>query len=406
MAFDTDNVLTGDAHLNHQAYPDLSTGPVSIEPYISEEFLAQEREAIFKRMWLLAGRTEKVPNAGDYFVQGIEVLSTSIIIVRGKDDKIRAFYNVCRHRGTNVAAGEGNCKFFTCKFHGWVYDTEGRNRHVADESQFFDLDKSQLNLHEVKCEVWNGFIFINVDDNPRETLSEQLADLAPQLDNFAFSEMKLAGHWGATLKANWKLFLDAFQEGYHVATVHSGTISEYFTGERNPYCRPSSLRLYKRNRALTIPFNPKFKIHRSEEFAIKTGESLSQGEAGLAKNVPGTNPNNDEYYSFDINAVFPNVLIDTSIGFFFIHEFWPIDAHTTRWQATVYFPDPPNASALISQNQSIALLRDAFREDIATSEGSQAGIMSGSLKEINFADTEAPCRHLYEVVTKMVNGQW
>jgi hypothetical protein len=107
-----------------------------------------------------------------------------------------------------------------------------------------------------------------------------------------------------------------------------------------------------------------------------------------------------------VNAIFPNWLLDTSIGFFFIHEFWPINASTTRWESTMYFPEPANAGALISQNQSIALLRDAFREDIATSEGSQAGIMSGSLKEINFADTEIPCRHLYEVVTKMVNGEW
>ena len=70
------------------------------------------------------------------------------------------------------------------------------------------------------------------------------------------------------------------------------------------------------------------------------------------------------------------------------------------------FPSPKNAGDLISQNQSIALLRDAFREDIATSEGSQAGLMSGSLKEINFADSEITCRHLYETVDKMVNGNW
>ena len=406
MGFDTDTSINTSARLNHERFPELSTGPVPIEPYISEEFFARERDAIFRCMWLLAGRMEKIPNKGDYFVKTIEVLNTSIVIVRGQDEKVRAFYNVCRHRGTNIASGAGNCKFFTCKFHGWVYDTQGNIRHVADESQFFDLDKTKLNLHEVNCEVWNDFIFINVDENPRETLAEQLGEIGVQLQDFPFPEMRVAGNWGATLNANWKLFLDAFQEGYHVATVHSGTINEYFTGARNPYCRPSSVRLYKRNRSLSIPFKPEFKIHKSEEFAIRTGESLSQGVAGLTKKVPGVNPKNDEYFSFDVNAIFPNWLLDTSIGFFFIHEFWPIDASTTRWESTMYFPEPANAGALISQNQSIALLRDAFREDIATSEGSQAGIMSGSLKEINFADTEIPCRHLYEVVTKMVNGEW
>ncbi len=402
MTFDSDLNPFGEARLNHEKYPELSTGPLSIEPYVSEAFLERERDAIFAKMWLLAGRTEKVPRRGDYFVKVYEVLHKNIIIVRGKDDQIRAFYNVCRHRGTNIASGSGNCKYFTCNFHGWVYDTDGRNRHVADESQFFGLDRSKLNLQPVACEVWNGFIFVNFDEHPRETLTEQLGELATQLKDFPFSEMTVAGHWGSTLKANWKLFLDAFQEGYHVATVHSGTINSYYTSKNNPYCRPTSVRLYERNRSLTIPFNPEFKLHRSEEFAISAGESLSQGEAGLNKTLPGCNPEGDEYFSFDINAIFPNWLLDTSIGFFFIHEFWPIDACTTRWEATMYFPPPANASALISQNQSVTLLRDAFREDISTSEGSQAGLMSGSLKEINFADTEITCRHLYEVVMQLV----
>ena len=406
MSFDSDSRLFGDAKINHERFPKLSTGPVSTDPYVSQEYLERERDAIFKRMWLLSGRTEKVPEKGDFFVKEIEILKTSIIVVRGKDNKVRAFYNVCRHRGTNIAQGSGNCKFFTCRFHGWVYDTEGENRHVADESQFFNLDKSKLNLQEVKCDIWNGFIFVNFDEKPRETLLEQLAELGPQLNEFPFEEMRVAGNWGATLTANWKLFLDAFQEGYHVATVHSGTIEEYYTGKRNPYCRPSSVRLYERNRSLTIPFNPEFRIHPSEEFSIKTGTSLSQGEEGLKNLLPGINPEGDEYYSFDINAIFPNWLLDTSVGFFFIHEFWPIDVNTTRWEATMCFPPPRNAGELISQNQSIALLRDAFREDIATSEGSQAGLMSGSLKEINFADSEITCRHLYETVDKMVNGDW
>ncbi|MEM7469553.1 MAG: aromatic ring-hydroxylating dioxygenase subunit alpha [Pseudomonadota bacterium] len=403
MTFDGDSPLNSVKKLNAVKYPDLGTGPVPAEPYVSEEFLAKEREKIFRKMWLLVGRVERIPNAGDYFVKKIEILNTSIIVVRGNDGLVRAFYNVCRHRGTNVAQGAGNCKYFTCNFHGWVYDTHGVNRHVADESQFHNLDKSKLNLQAVHCEVWNGFIFINVDEEPRETLVEQLAELGEQLAEFPFSEMEARGNWGATLKANWKLFLDAFQEGYHVATVHSGTINTYYTGARNPHCRPSSVRLYERNRSLTIPFNPDFKIHPSEEFAVSVGESLSQGEAGLSKVLPGANPEGDEFYSFDINAIFPNWLLDTSVGFYFIHEFWPIDATTTRWEATMFFPPAANASALISQEQSVALLRDAFREDISTSEGSQAGLNSGSLQEINFADTEISCRHLYEVVTTMVS---
>ena len=396
--------LTTAEKTNAARFPELGTGPVSVEPYRSDAYLTLECEHVFSRLWLMVGRTDQVENAGDYFVKGVDCLNKRIIVVRGKDDLVRAFHNVCRHRGTNVAEGAGNCKYFSCRFHGWVYDTDGTIKHVPDESQFHDLDKSKLNLDPVHCEIWKGFIFVNFSPTPAETLLEQLAEIGDKLADFPFEQMTVTGRWGATLNANWKLFQDAFQEGYHVSTVHAGTVGHYYTGELNPHCRPYHLELYKRNRAMSFSFNPRFEAHPSEKFAIKVGNALTQGVAAEVKKLPGTNPSEDPHYSFDINAIFPNWLLDTSAGFFFIHEFWPIDVNTTRWDAALYFYPATTASQLISQSQSIALLRDAFREDIATSEGSQAGLMSGSLREINFADSEITCRHQYEVVQRMISA--
>jgi hypothetical protein len=164
--------------------------------------------------------------------------------------------------------------------------------------------------------------------------------------------------------------------------------------------------LYERNRSLTLSFNQEFSPHPCEESALQGGQSPSQGVAGLDYKVPSVNSEDDELFSLTINMIYPNWVLETAIGFHFVHEFWPIDAQTTRWETTTYFSEPANATALISQQQSVALLRDTFREDIATSEGSQAGIMSGSLTDINFADSEISCRKLYESVTKLVNGQW
>lgn len=394
--------LTTEQRRNAERWPELGTGPVPVDPYISQDFFERERTHIFLKTWLLVGRTERIPNRGDYFVKRVLGADKLIVVAHGRDGKVRAFHNVCRHRGAHVAEGEGNCKFFTCRFHGWVFDTEGTIRHIPDESQFHGLDKSKLNLDGIHCEVWNGLIFVNFDETPRETLRQQLAQIGDKLDAFPLEKMRVAGRWGATLKANWKLFLDAFQEGYHVDTVHAGTIGLYFTGERNPKCRPYHLELYKRNRAASFSYNPAIKPHPSEAFAMEIGASLSQGAEAQKGKLPGTNPDDDPYYSFDINVIFPNWLLDTSAGFFFIHELWPVDANTTRWESALHFFPPQNASQLISQEQSIALLRDAFREDIATAEGAQEGMMSGSLKEINFADTEITCRHLYKVVTDMV----
>ncbi len=396
--------LTSPERLRAAENPGLGTGPVSTEPFISPEYLERECEHIFSKMWLMVGRTDRVEQPGDYFVKQVDCLGKNIVVVRGRDGEVRAFYNVCRHRGTNVAEGAGNCKYFTCRFHGWVYDTEGKIRDIPEESQFHVLDKSELNLDPVHCEVWKGFIFVNFDREPRETLHEQLAEFTTHLADYPFEQMQVAGRWGATLKANWKLFQDAFQEGYHVATVHAGTIGNYFTGRLNPGCRPYRLELFDRNRAMSFSYNPDFEPHPSEIFAVKIGQSLSQGDAASgAENFPGANPAGDPHYSFDINAVFPNWLLDTSYGFFFIHEFWPLDANTTRWEATLHFMPPRNASEVVSQAQSITLLRDAFREDIATAEGSQAGLLSGSLKEINFSDAEITCRHQYEVIERILS---
>lgn len=396
--------LTSDQKNYRDEYPELGTSPVPIEPYFSEDYLAQECAHIFSKMWLMVGRTDRLKNIGDYFVKEIECLNKSIIVVKGKDRQVRAFYNVCRHRGTNIASGAGNCKYFTCRFHGWVYDTDGSIAHVPEENQFYELDKDNINLQSIRCEIWKGFVFVNFSENPRETLREQLAEYWDRFADFPFEEMPAAGRWGATLKANWKLFQDAFQEGYHVATVHAGTIGEYFTGKRNPNCRPYYLGLFKRNRSMSFSYNPEFTPHPSEVFAVRAGASLSsQGKAATTR-LSGTNPGNDPHYSFDVNAVFPNWLCDTSAGFFFIHEFWPIDAVTTRWEATLHFLPTNSPTELISQMQSVTLLRDAFREDIATSEGSQAGLMSGSLKEINFSDVEIPCRHQYQVIQDLIDN--
>ncbi len=107
----------------HDLYPELGTGPIPIEPYISREFFEKEQALIFRKVWLNVGRVEQLPNPGDYFVKDLAVCKTSILIVRGKDGTIRAFHNMCAHRGNKlVADASGTCKgLFTCKFHGWAY---------------------------------------------------------------------------------------------------------------------------------------------------------------------------------------------------------------------------------------------------------------------------------------------
>ena len=115
-----------------QHYPELGTGPVSYDDSISPEFYELEREAIFRRTWLNVGRVEQLPKVGSYFTKELDAAGTSIVVVRGSDDEVRAFHNICRHRGNKLVWSDypreetsGVCRQFTCKYHGWRYDLDG-----------------------------------------------------------------------------------------------------------------------------------------------------------------------------------------------------------------------------------------------------------------------------------------
>ena len=147
----------------------LSTDPVSYEDSISPEFYELEREAIFKRAWLNVGRVEQLARNGSYFTKEIAVAGTSVVLVRDGSSDIRAFHNVCRHRGNKLVwndyPGEetsGVCRQFVCKYHGWRYGLDGQLTFVQQEGEFFDLEKLDSGLVPVHCDVWEGFIFVNL----------------------------------------------------------------------------------------------------------------------------------------------------------------------------------------------------------------------------------------------------
>src|SRR5947209_3454104 len=153
---------------------------------------------------------------------------TSVILVRGRDDNIRAFYNVCRHRGNKLVwndfPGEetrGTCRQFTCKYHGWRYDLDGACSFVQQESEFFDLDKKDYGLVPVHCDVWEGFIFVNLAELPEESLRDYLGPMITSIEGYPFDKMTERWYYRSPVHANWKIYVDAFQEFYHAPILHS-----------------------------------------------------------------------------------------------------------------------------------------------------------------------------------------
>jgi glycine betaine catabolism A len=209
-------------------YPELGTGLVSYNDSISPEFFALEREAIFRRAWLNVGRVEQLARNGSYFTRELAVADTSLIVVRSLDGQVRAFHNFCRHRGNKLLwettprhETSGLCRQFMCKYHGWRYGLDGQLNFVLGEDEFFDIDKSQFPLISVHCEVWEGFIFVNLAPEPAQSLREFLGPMVLGLEGYPFHVMTERYGFRAEIQSNWKIFLDAFQEYYHAPILHS-----------------------------------------------------------------------------------------------------------------------------------------------------------------------------------------
>lgn len=385
----------------------LDTDPVPIQVNVSEEYFEQEREKIFKRVWLNVGRVEDIPEVGNYIVHDLPILNTSIVIVRGTDGTIRGFHNMCKHRGMKVATAQGGAtKLFACRFHGWTYDLAGQLVHVPDEEQFFDLQKCELGLTPVATAVWAGFIFINVAPHPTETLEEFLGELGQQINGYPFGDMPLAAHYTATIHANWKVCIDAFVEGYHVAGVHRRSVLDQFTSTDNPFCRllPNSVRLYARHRLGSIYANPDHQLLPVEAVAFKHSSTIWPTMRPPETMPEGINPSKSAAWIFDADLFFPNFELFPANGWYLTYNFWPLAVDRTYWDVRLYIYPPQNAGERISQEFTRTFFHDTFREDLSTLELTQSMLRSGAATHIHLSDQEVLVRHGYKVVADYVNS--
>ncbi|MGE5703980.1 MAG: aromatic ring-hydroxylating oxygenase subunit alpha [Clostridia bacterium] len=187
--------------------------------YVEPEMLEEEKEHIFFKSWICVGHKEKVDKPGDYFT--VSLLDQNILITKGKDQVIRAFYNVCPHRGHELASGEGNKAIFTCPYHAWTFKLDGSFHNGRAVRQMKEFDEKEACLRPVRLEVFFNFLFINLDPNATPIcqmmpgLEEELRQRVPELDKLTFSHRT-----SYNIKANWKNVVDNYLECHHCAVAH------------------------------------------------------------------------------------------------------------------------------------------------------------------------------------------
>ncbi|MGV0813390.1 aromatic ring-hydroxylating dioxygenase subunit alpha [Mycolicibacterium boenickei] len=394
-----------------ESYPDLGTAPVDYTDSIDPAHYEKERTAIFRRTWLNVGRIEQIPRKGSYFTRELAVVSSSFIIVNGGSGEIHAFYNICRHRGNKLVwkdfPGEethGSCRQFTCKYHAWRYDLDGSLNFVQQEDEFFDLDKSRYGLKSVRCEVWEGFIFISIDDNAAP-LRDYLGTLAHGIEGYPFHEMTEVYRYRAEIGSNWKLFIDAFAEFYHAPVLHN---KQYTKDEAakimahgyeaihyevaDPHGMVSSGGGQSPPKRLDI-VKPMDQVLRSGLF----GPWDKPDVEGLDHLPPGINPGRFKYWGTDSFHFFPNfMLLFWEPGWFMTYHFWPTAVNKHIFEGTMYFAPPRNARERLAQELAAATFKEFGLQDANTLEATQTMLESRAITEFPLNDQEILLRALHK----------
>lgn len=403
----TSNGSSSEGYKWHHKHPHLGTDPIPANVFTSAEQFKLEQERIFKKVWLNVGRVDSIPNAGDYLVKDLAVCNTSVVVVRGKGGEVNAFHNMCSHRGNKVVWDHGGtCQNFTCKFHGWSYGLDGNLKFVPDEESFFDLKKNALGLTRVAVDVWEGFIFVNVDPDPSETLTEYLGDIAAGLQGYPFAEYSATSTtWSSLVNANWKVIKDAFQEVFHVPFLHKQSIPDQFNNKENPFAHALDVRLYPRHGSVSMWGNSSFQPTPVADLAYRNGAILIRKDYSDTVLPPAVNPTKSDKWALDVNVIFPAFFVDVSEASYFTHNFLPISVDQTLWISTQYYPKAKTIGQRFSQEYGNVLFRDIILEDGRTFEETQTVLSSGAKTEFPLHDEEILIRQSHYVVDKMINGQ-
>jgi choline monooxygenase len=347
--------------------------PIAIDPnvarawtlpahlYTDPRVFASEQERVLGRTWQLIGHLRQVEKPGDYFTT--EVAGEPLLIVRGIDDCLRAFFNVCRHRAGPPAEGCGSRKVFRCVYHGWTYALDGSLLHSTEMEGVEGFRQEDFALAPVRCEEWFNLVFVSLDPQA-PPLVETLGVLPEQVGRFDFTSMKFFERRTYDMKCNWKTYVDNYLEGFHLPTVHPGL-----------------------NRELD------FNAYSVEPYARHVRQFSPIRGAQPGDSTPRRYPEAREDLTSDYFWVFPNWMLNCYPDNVSVNMIVPVDAERTLAIFDWYLPEQqlhtPAAQASVNFSDQIQ------REDIAICEAVQKNLHSRSYERGRFSATQENGVHAF-----------
>jgi glycine betaine catabolism A len=394
-------------------YPELGTGRVAFEDSVSPAFYELERDAIFRRAWLNVGRIDDLPRKGSWFTKDIVAARTSLLVTRDADGEVRAFHNVCRHRGNRLVwidsprdEARGVARQFACKYHGWRYGLDGGCTYVHQEDQFFDVCKSDLGLAPVHCEVWAGFIFVNVADEPDQSLREYLGPMVGALEGYPFDRMTERYTFRAENRSNWKVFIDAFQEYYHVPPLHTHQLGPV---HRNPEAEFHGAHYQLDGPHRVVSTSGSHKQHWPADALYPSETLFRSGNTGpwdapeLEAGLPGVNPGGVDRWGIDNFQVFPNLeILVYERTWYLSYRFWPTAHDTHLFEADLWFTPAQTARERLAREYAAVTVKEYALQDAGTLDGTQLGLESRAFDDFPLNDQEILVRHFHKTVADWV----
>ncbi len=334
--------------------------------YTDPAFHEFEREAVFARSWQHVGHLSQIPDVGNHLVA--MVARRPVLVVRGGDGLVRAFYNVCRHRGGPLALKDGHTHMLQCRYHGWTYRLDGMLRGVPHFNRTELFDKEDYGLIPVRVAEWQGLIFVHLQpDGP--SLDEPVAGIAERLAPQRFDGFVFAGQVDYEARCNWKVYADNYLEGYHVPHVHPELCSLYaFEAYRTEVYRWYSLQVG--------PLSGK-----DTPYGVSSGEAL--------------------YY-----FLYPNCMLNILPGRLQTNVVVPLGPDRCRIVFRYYYADATSAAAQRTIRDDRAFSDAVQAEDVEICERVQEGLASGVYERGRFsAEMETGVHHFQSLLKEAYRAE-
>lgn len=337
--------------------------------YHSAALLELEKETLFRSHWQLACHVSDLAEPGQYLT--LDIAGDRALVLRDQDNVIRAFHNICRHRGSRLVTAEtGACRnALVCPFHGWVYNLDGTLRGAAQPQSFPPLDRKAFGLTPIESEIWMGFVFLRFSPGPQPSVATLMAPVAEELGHYQPEHMIPAGPcFQMESPVNWKSVRDVDNEGYHVAMAHPALQDLYGSTYRDEPFQNGISRSYG-------TYDP----HAGRRWSVRHYVRIAPEPMHLPPQLR---------HAWVYYGLFPNTVIATTPQTVLFYQEFPLDVNRTLLRSAVYRHKSESRQARLARYLAARIDRDTTAEDVQLTIWSNEAMASRAFQGFYLSDLE------------------